>query len=201
MSRYLLYLYPRLLFDIEQWTVLGAESIDMNASHNQLLQIPWILCCRCSIKRRSRRGIWSVALFFTALVDLCSALQSSSSLPPPARLQQLLQSEMEGTRHSDSPILLPCCYDGLTARLIARFASQGSPSLPPHHFEATFLTGFGASASYGIPDTQLISYQEMLHTCAVVAEALASVALERPSLQQHPIPCIAVRLLHFALYI
>lgn len=53
-------------------------------------------------------------------------------MPAPERLRQLLQSEMDGTRKDDKPILLPCCYDGLTARLVARAG-----------FEATFMTGFG----------------------------------------------------------
>jgi 2-methylisocitrate lyase-like PEP mutase family enzyme len=147
--------------------------------------------------KNDRNGIGmfgNVGLWF-ALVLVLPCIQSlQSSLPPPARLQQLLQSEMDGTRKGDSPILLPCCYDGLTARLVARHHFDPSNELPssPQRFEATFLTGFGASASYGIPDTQLISYQEMLHTCAIVSEALASVALEQ-SAPQHPIPCIAVR--------
>ena len=41
---------------------------------------------------------------------------------------------MDGTRKDTKPILLPCCYDGLTARLIAKAG-----------FEATFMTGFGVS--------------------------------------------------------
>ena len=55
----------------------------------------------------------------------------------PQRLKQLLQDEMDGTRKSEMPILLPCCYDGLTARLVARAG-----------FEATFMTGFGVSGEF-----------------------------------------------------
>lgn len=56
--------------------------------------------------------------------------------PAPERLRRLLQEEMDGTRTSDmrAPILLPCCYDGLSARLVARAG-----------FDATFMTGFGVS--------------------------------------------------------
>jgi len=97
--------------------------------------------------------------------------------PPPQRLKKLLQDEMDGTRQSDKPILLPCCYDGLTARLIARAG-----------FEATFLTGFGVSAVNGYPDTQLVSYLEIQQAASTVAEALSNVALE---LGKDPIPCIA----------
>jgi 2-methylisocitrate lyase-like PEP mutase family enzyme len=41
---------------------------------------------------------------------------------------------MNGTRNSAKPIVLPCCYDGISARLIARAG-----------FDATFMTGFGVS--------------------------------------------------------
>ena len=68
---------------------------------------------------------------------LCRSLTVTSfGTPAPKRLKQLLQSEMDGTRKSDDPILLPCCYDGLTARLIAKAG-----------FEATFMTGFGVSGT------------------------------------------------------
>ena len=112
----------------------------------------------------------------------------TTARPPPQVLRELLHSEMNGTRSTDdgalassSPILLPCCYDGLTARLVARAG-----------FQATFMTGFGVSAVHGFPDTQLISYQEMQATCLAVAEGLASVALEKGgNPRRPPIPCIA----------
>ena len=53
-------------------------------------------------------------------------------MPAPERLRQLLEAEIDGTRKDVKPILLPCCYDGLTARLVAKAG-----------FEATFMTGFG----------------------------------------------------------
>ncbi len=46
---------------------------------------------------------------------------------------------------------MPCCYDGLTARLIEQ-----------HGFPITFMTGFGVSTARGHPDTQLLSYGEMV---------------------------------------
>ena len=49
-------------------------------------------------------------------------------------------------------ILMPCCYDGLSARLIEQAG-----------FELTFLSGFAAAAArIGAPDTGLMSYGEML---------------------------------------
>ena len=72
----------------------------------------------------------------TALSLGDSSSKQITNLPGPAafRLMDLLQREMNGERDSELPILLPCCYDGLTARLVARAG-----------FEATFMTGFGVS--------------------------------------------------------
>lgn len=110
---------------------------------------------------------------------LCrSVTVTSFGTPAPTRLKELLQSEMDGTRKSDVPILLPCCYDGLTSRLIAQAG-----------FEATFMTGFGVSGVNGYPDTQLVSYQEMAHAASVVSEGLSSIALENGG--GDVIPCIA----------
>ena len=105
------------------------------------------------------------------------AIAQGMSMPAPKRLRQLLQAEMDGSRDGEMPILLPCCYDGLTARMVARAG-----------FEATFMTGFGVSAVNGFPDTQLISYGEMQSACTYVSEGLSSAAQE---LGKEPIPCIA----------
>ncbi len=48
-------------------------------------------------------------------------------------------------------LTMPCCYDGLSARLIEQAG-----------FALTFMSGFAASAArLGLPDTGLISYGEM----------------------------------------
>ncbi len=48
--------------------------------------------------------------------------------------------------------IMPCCYDGLTAKMIQQAG-----------FELTFMSGFSvAAARLGLPDTGLISYGEML---------------------------------------
>lgn len=122
----------------------------------------------------------SVVFFRIILVCTLPLLQHVSSLaacPAPERLRRLLQDEMDGTRKDEMPILLPCCYDGLTARLVTRAG-----------FEATFMTGFGVSGVNGYPDTQLVSYGEMQNAASIVAEGLSSAALE---LNKEPIPCIA----------
>jgi 2-methylisocitrate lyase-like PEP mutase family enzyme len=135
---------------------------------------------------RATRDLWFFVLrvtFFGILLSLprtnvaLSAGGSSSSSrkarPPPQVLRDLLDTASSA---SSSPILLPCCYDGLTARLVARAG-----------FSATFLTGFGVSAARGFPDTQLVSFDEMQASCRAVAEGLASAALEA----QQVLPSVA----------
>lgn len=41
-------------------------------------------------------------------------------------------------------LTMPCCYDGLTARLVEDAG-----------FPLTFMTGFGVSGAHGLPDTQV----------------------------------------------
>lgn len=48
---------------------------------------------------------------------------------------------------------MPCCYDGLSAKLVQRAG-----------FELTFLSGFSTAAAQGLPDTGLLSYKEMEQT-------------------------------------
>jgi len=51
----------------------------------------------------------------------------------------------------DGPIVMPCCFDALSARLIEQAG-----------FPLTFMSGFAvSSARLGLPDTGLISYGEM----------------------------------------
>lgn len=58
-------------------------------------------------------------------------------------------------------ITMPCCYDGLSARLVEQAG-----------FDLTFMTGFGVSASIGLPDTGLISSNEMVNAATVICNAL-----------------------------
>lgn len=106
------------------------------------------------------------------------AATAAMALPPPKRLKDLLDSA-DADVAADSPILLPCCYDGLSARLVARAG-----------FQATFMTGFGVSGVNGYPDTQLVSYAEMQAAANTVAEGLSGAALEMGA-GSDPIPCIA----------
>jgi 2-methylisocitrate lyase-like PEP mutase family enzyme len=63
---------------------------------------------------------------------------------PSKRLQELLDGQ--------SLLLMPCCFDALSARLIEQAG-----------FPLTFMSGFAASASrLAAPDTGLISYGEMV---------------------------------------
>lgn len=51
----------------------------------------------------------------------------------------------------DRIFTMPCCYDGLSARMVAQAG-----------FELTFMTGFGVSAVHGYPDTQVLSIWQYL---------------------------------------
>ena len=71
-------------------------------------------------------------------------MTASSLRSPAARLQALLAEPRLR--------VMPCCWDALSARLIERAG-----------FPLTFMSGFAVSAArLGAPDTQLISYAEML---------------------------------------
>jgi 2-methylisocitrate lyase-like PEP mutase family enzyme len=58
---------------------------------------------------------------------------------------------------------MPCCYDGLTARLVEDAG-----------FELTFMTGFGVSAVNGLPDTGLITAEEMSRAALTITSSLRS---------------------------
>jgi 2-methylisocitrate lyase-like PEP mutase family enzyme len=59
---------------------------------------------------------------------------------------------------------MPCCYDGLTARLVEQAG-----------FELTFMTGFGVSAAHGLPDTGLISATEMAASAEIICEHIKTI--------------------------
>jgi len=99
-------------------------------------------------------------------------VSSSSALSPPAALRQLLSDT--STCH-----LMPCCYDGISARLVASSKAD---------FKVTFQTGFGVSAAAGYSDSGVLGLSENAAAAFVVGEALGNVAL---SLNRAPLPCIA----------
>jgi 2-methylisocitrate lyase-like PEP mutase family enzyme len=76
---------------------------------------------------------------------------------PAKRLRAMLES------HKGPAIVMPCCFDALSARLIEQSG-----------FPVTFMSGFAvASARLGLPDTGLISYGEIVdqarNICAVTS--------------------------------
>ena len=52
-------------------------------------------------------------------------------------------------------------FDGLTARLVENTG-----------FDVTFMTGFGVSASYGLPDLGLVAGQDMVHSASTICNTL-----------------------------
>ncbi len=85
----------------------------------------------------------------------------TEQLSPAARLRALIAGQ-EGDG-SGGPLVMPCCFDALSARLIEAAG-----------FPLTFMSGYAVSAArLGLPDTGLISYGEMLdqgrNICAAVS--------------------------------
>uniref|UniRef100_A0A7S4NZF5 Carboxyvinyl-carboxyphosphonate phosphorylmutase n=1 Tax=Paramoeba aestuarina TaxID=180227 RepID=A0A7S4NZF5_9EUKA len=109
----------------------------------------------------------------TTLLEIDSEIRTkaASSTPillPATRLRSLLN---DGTCRP-----VPCCWDGLTAKLIA---SAG--------FEIAFMSGFCVSAARGFPDCQLVSYEEMKQSATMITSSLSSLASSPSSA---PIPVI-----------
>lgn len=55
---------------------------------------------------------------------------------------------------------MPCCFDALSARLIERHSA----------FEFSFMSGFSAAAANGLPDTGLMSYEEVRRQLSTITE-------------------------------
>ncbi|GMI25289.1 hypothetical protein TrCOL_g6813 [Triparma columacea] len=70
---------------------------------------------------------------------------------------------------------MPCCFDGLSARLISQH---------PASFNVTFMTGFGVAASLGYPDAGILSSTDNLQQAHAISSSLQN---SLPS----PLPCIA----------
>ena len=91
------------------------------------------------------------------LTQILSVMSASETVSSKAfRLRELLARP--------TLTLMPCCYDGLTAKLVEEAG-----------FELTFMTGFGVSAVHGLPDTGLVNQDEMVRTAATITESLRSI--------------------------
>lgn len=77
------------------------------------------------------------------------------------KLRQMLTDQRENQK---STIIMPCCYDGLTAKLIENAG-----------FDLTFMTGFGVAATYGLPDAGLIGLSDVLHNGQTICSVLQSI--------------------------
>ena len=74
---------------------------------------------------------------------------------PAARLRELMAKP--------GILTMPCCFDGLSARLIEKSG-----------FEITFMSGFSTSAAkLGLPDTGYISYGEMIDAGRDICSAVS----------------------------
>ncbi|KAG7390607.1 hypothetical protein PHYBOEH_006967 [Phytophthora boehmeriae] len=92
----------------------------------------------------------------TAAAPVVAVTPRSTQPQLVARLRELLSR--------DEIALMPCCFDGLTAKLIERAG-----------FPVAFMTGFGVSAVHGVPDTQLLSFGEMARSATTICESLRNI--------------------------
>ncbi|ETO65320.1 hypothetical protein F444_17339 [Phytophthora nicotianae P1976] len=90
--------------------------------------------------------------------------ETNMSSPPSQLTQSQLVARLRDLLAHDGLAVMPCCFDGLSAKLIERAG-----------FDVAFMTGFGVSAVHGLPDTQLLSFGEMARTAATVCESLRNV--------------------------
>ena len=120
------------------------------------------------------RFVAACIVCFLALAEIASCLSSPSKVQAPAARLKTLLSLQPGKCN-----LMPCCYDGLSARLI---------SLHPGDFKVTFMTGFGTAASRGYPDLGLLSAGDVLDNAKSIAESLTQAASESG---RDLLPCIA----------
>jgi 2-methylisocitrate lyase-like PEP mutase family enzyme len=74
---------------------------------------------------------------------------------PPARLRALMSD-------SDRLLLMPCCFDGLSARLIEQAG-----------FPLTFMSGFSVAATrWALPDTGLVTVTEMIDQARAITSGV-----------------------------
>lgn len=85
-----------------------------------------------------------------------SEVRMSSSKPSAA-------DKLRGLISRPEILIMPCCYDGLTARLVE-----------DNGFPLTFMTGFGVSGAHGLPDTQARGTFLSLHECSRVCNGRSS---------------------------
>lgn len=85
------------------------------------------------------------------------ALFANAHLSKSAKKVKLLREILQKSELS----IMPCCFDGISARLVEQAG-----------FNVTFMTGFGVSATYGLPDTGLTSAADMFHSASTICDAL-----------------------------
>lgn len=96
-------------------------------------------------------------LFLLVLSLFFIAMDAASQQSNVLRLREILARKNQCT-------VMPCCFDGLTARLVEDAG-----------FELTFMTGFGVSAVHGLPDTGLITAEEMVQSASNICSSLKSI--------------------------
>lgn len=100
-----------------------------------------VALCFFAINSHTALAFKSSLQYSTSLKFQLNAIQTDW-VSPSDKVKALRRMLFE----NDGLTIMPCCYDGLTARLVEQAG-----------FDLTFMTGFGVSSTYGLPDTGKIS--------------------------------------------
>lgn len=73
-----------------------------------------------------------------------NSLRSASGLTMSTAKNSSAADKLRDLLSRPEILTMPCCYDGLTAKLVEQAG-----------FPLTFMTGFGVSGAHGLPDTQV----------------------------------------------
>ena len=75
-------------------------------------------------------------------------------------------SKLRALLAQNAILTTPGCYDAVSAKLVERAG-----------FQCTFMTGFGVAAVHGVPDTQLITYSDMVRQLDSICDAVDDVVV------------------------
>lgn len=91
----------------------------------------------------------------------CHIIQRWQSVPRMTLSTRQKTINLRSLLTNDEIHLMPCCYDGLSAKLIQRA-----------DFNITFLSGFSTAAAHGLPDTGLLSFSEIERAIAAASSVI-----------------------------
>ena len=101
-------------------------------------------------------------ILLVLLLLLCCNLHAYSLASVPSTPPNILRGLLNKKDSKGNKIchMMPCIYDGLTARLVASSKMN---------FNVTFMTGFGTAAVKGFSDSGVVDGREMMDSAGIIA--------------------------------